>query len=44
MGPDRVLAATARWTVAHRFARAGTYRIVASLPAPGMRMTVRVLG
>lgn len=31
-------------TFAHRFARAGTYRIVCSLHAPGMRMTVRVLG
>jgi plastocyanin len=31
-------------TFAHRFTRAGTYRIVCSLHAPGMRMTVRVLG
>ena len=31
-------------TFAHRFARAGTYRIVCSLHAPGMRMTVRVVG
>jgi plastocyanin len=31
-------------TFAHRFARAGTYRILCSLHAPGMRMTVRVLG
>lgn len=31
-------------TFAHRFAHAGTYRIVCSLHAPGMRMTVRVLG
>ena len=30
-------------TFAHRFVRAGTYRIVCSLHAPGMRMTVRVL-
>jgi plastocyanin len=31
-------------TFAHRFTHAGTYRIVCSLHAPGMRMTVRVLG
>jgi plastocyanin len=31
-------------TFAHRFTRAGTYRIVCSLHAPGMRMTVRVSG
>jgi plastocyanin len=29
-------------TYAHRFTRAGTYRLECSLHAPGMRMTVRV--
>jgi plastocyanin len=29
-------------TFAHRFTRAGTYRIVCALHAPGMRMVVRV--
>jgi plastocyanin len=44
-GPER-FSSTIRnhGTFAHRFARAGTYRIVCSLHAPGMRMTVRVLG
>jgi plastocyanin len=44
-GPQRFSSAIRnRGTFAHRFARAGTYRIVCSLHAPGMRMTVRVLG
>jgi plastocyanin len=44
-GPARFSSAIRnRGTFAHRFARAGTYRIVCSLHAPGMRMTVRVLG
>jgi plastocyanin len=44
-GPERFSSPIRnRGTFAHRFARAGTYRIVCSLHAPGMRMTVRVLG
>jgi plastocyanin len=43
-GPERFSSPMRnRGTFAHRFARAGTYRIVCSLHAPGMRMTVRVL-
>ena len=42
-GPERFSSPIRnRGTFAHRFARAGTYRIVCSLHAPGMRMTVRV--
>lgn len=44
-GPERFSSPIRnRGTFAHRFARAGTYRIVCSLHAPGMRMTVRVVG
>jgi plastocyanin len=42
-GPQRFSSAMrSRGTFAHRFTRAGTYKIVCSLHAPGMRMTVRV--
>jgi plastocyanin len=44
-GPERFSSPIRnRGTFAHRFTRAGTYRIVCSLHAPGMRMTVRVVG
>ena len=44
-GPERFASPIRnRGTFAHRFAHPGTYRIVCSLHAPGMRMTVRVLG
>jgi plastocyanin len=44
-GPERFSSPVRnRGTYRHRFTRAGTYRIVCSLHAPGMRMTVRVLG
>jgi plastocyanin len=44
-GPERFASPVRnRGTYQHRFTRAGTYRIVCSLHAPGMRMTVRVLG
>jgi plastocyanin len=42
-GPERFASPIRnRGTFAHRFTRAGTYRIVCALHAPGMKMTVRV--
>jgi plastocyanin len=42
-GPERFTATTRnRGTFRHRFARAGTYRLVCPLHAPGMKMTVVV--
>lgn len=43
-GPERFSSPIRnRGTFRHRFTHAGTYRIVCSLHAPGMRMTVRVV-
>lgn len=42
-GPARFRSATqAHGSFAHRFTRRGTYRLVCSIHAPGMRMTVVV--
>jgi plastocyanin len=44
-GPERFTSPTkTRGTYARRLRRAGTYRIVCLLHAPGMVMTVRVVG